>query len=189
MAGFASVLQDRAVAAMIAHAAFPAARTVFEFGCGTGRLAARLLNTELSPGARYTGVDISAIMMRIARERLRRWRDRAVVRISDGSMRSSLPDRGADRFVSTYVLDLLSGEEIAALLAEARRVLADDGLLCLVCLTDGERGVPRLVGGCRPIRLRDYLVPDRWETVYRAVVVAFGVSSEVVIAQPITGRR
>lgn len=192
--------EDPAVREMIAHAALADARTVYEFGCGTGRLAARLLADALSCDARYMGVDVSPTMVRITRGRLRRWPDRAAVAVSDGTPHLPLPDRSIDRFIATYVLDILSGEDVAALIAEARRVLADDGLLCLVSLTDGERGFsrgisalwrrvfrlrPQLVGGCRPIRLRDSLSSEQWEIEHRAIVTAFVVPSEVVVAQPI----
>ena len=81
-------------------------------------------------------------------------------------------DAAFDRFVSNYVLDLLSPADIAAVLVDAHRVLRPDGLLCLVSLTHGttrlSRAVtatldphpplrPSLVGGCRPIELRNYL--------------------------------
>jgi hypothetical protein len=67
----------------------------------------------------------------------------------------------------------------------------------VVSLTDGERGMaravsgfwrlvfsiaPRLVGGCRPIRLRDWVASDLWRIDYRRVVTIFGISSEVVVA-------
>jgi len=40
-----------------------------------------------------------------------------------------------------------------------------------------------LVGGCRPIRLRQYVNPAHWELEYRNVVVAYGVPSEVLVAR------
>jgi SAM-dependent methyltransferase len=44
---------------LIAHASFQDARSVFEFGCGTGKFAAHLLENHLSPTASYLGCDIS----------------------------------------------------------------------------------------------------------------------------------
>ena len=63
--------EDRAIAALIAHADFEHAQSIFEFGCGTGRLAARLLPTPLPDNCHYLGVDISTTMVALARERLR----------------------------------------------------------------------------------------------------------------------
>lgn len=47
------------------------------------------------------------------------------------------PDGSVDRIVSTYVLGLLSREQIDLFLREAFRVLVADGLLCLVSLSYG----------------------------------------------------
>ena len=44
-------------------------------------------------------------------------------------MHVDLPDRSFDRFISTYVLDLLSEENIDSLLSEAYRILRTGGLL------------------------------------------------------------
>jgi len=195
--------EDPALTRLIAHAAFGDARSVFEFGCGTGRFAARLLSGVLPGEARYQGVDISPTMVRIARGRLAPWSERATVGLSDGSMRLPAPDGSCDRIVCTYVLDLLSADDIVAFLGEARRILTPDGMLCVVNLTDGRRGMtrlvsslwrrihavrPQLVGGCRPIRLRDLLSPVEWEIAHRSVVSAFAISSEVVVAKPVRTR-
>ena len=169
---------------------------MFEFGCGTGKFAAQLLAENLPPRCSYTTVDISGTMVRLARERLAPWRDRTRVDRSSGSMTLEADDGAFDHFVSTYVLDLLSDEDIRCLLAEAHRVLAPGGRLCLVGLTRGAGPVaslvtglwewvharrPALLGGCRPIALRDYLDPGLWRIEYRGVRTAFGLSSEVVV--------
>ena len=71
--------EDQAVADLIIHADFDQARAVYEFGCGTGRLAKRLLSSYLPPDCRYQAVDISATMVRLAQERLARWSERVRV--------------------------------------------------------------------------------------------------------------
>jgi ubiquinone/menaquinone biosynthesis C-methylase UbiE len=191
--------EDCATAELIANAAFPKAQSVFEFGVGTGRIAALLLRDHLPATARYRGIDISATMVALARERLASWGSRATVEQSDGSPRIPARDATVDRFVTTYVLDLLSSDDIAAVLAEAQRVLSPEGLLCLVSATygrtPGERlimGVatrlyslsPRLVGGCRAIDLSSFLEPERWRVIHHGVVSKWGVPSEVLIASP-----
>jgi ubiquinone/menaquinone biosynthesis C-methylase UbiE len=172
---------------------------VFELGCGTGRVARALLAERLPSEAEYAGVDLSPEMVRLARERLAPFAERARVRLTDGSLPLPEPDGWADRFLSTYVLDLLSGDEIRAVLSEARRVLRPGGLLCLVSLTRGvnplSRAVvtvwgalhalsPRLVGGCRPLDLEDFVrEQDGWKTRHRERLAAFGVPSEVLVAE------
>jgi SAM-dependent methyltransferase len=106
--------EDRATADLIAHADLCNARAVFEFGAGTGRLAERLLRDHLPATARYHGIDISSTMVALARERQSPWATRTVVEQSDGSPRFGGPERQFDRFLSTYVLDLLSSQDIAA---------------------------------------------------------------------------
>jgi ubiquinone/menaquinone biosynthesis C-methylase UbiE len=189
--------EDRAVRALVAHSQFDTATAVFEYGCGTGRIAADLLTNHLPAGATYVGCDLSTTMIDLARQRLARFGARATLRLTDGSPRLDAADASVDRFLSTYVLDLLSPEDIRALLGEARRILTADGRLCLVSLTYGctllsrtligiwtqiHRMRPSLVGGCRPIALRDFLSESHWRIVHREVVTAFGVPSEVLVA-------
>jgi ubiquinone/menaquinone biosynthesis C-methylase UbiE len=188
--------ENPAINELIAHAAFDSAHSVFEFGCGTGSLAARLLQHHLPADARYVGLDISATMVSLAQERLKPWSDRARVYESEGSPRIPEPDHSFDRFVSTYVFDLLSPEFIARLLSEARRVLVPGGKLCLVSMTFGTSPIsravcwgwqrlwrlrPGIVGVCRPIKLTDYLRADFWKVDYRTGVTSWGISSEVVV--------
>ena len=189
--------ENSAVNELIAHAAFDSAHSVFEFGCGTGALAARLLQDHLPSHARYVGLDISGTMVSLARERLKPWSERARVDQSDGTPCITQPDHSFDRFVSTYVFDLLAPDFIHQLLSEAHRLLVPGGKLCLVSMTFGasplSRAVcwgwqglwrlsPGIVGGCHPIELCEYASSNDWSLVYRATVTSWGISSEVVIA-------
>lgn len=176
---------------------FREASRVLEFGFGTAILAELLFRDYLPPEATYLGLDISPIMADLAKRRLAPWRDRASLRVTDGSMTLDLPEATCDRFVSTFVLDLLSVEDALTLLSEGRRVLRDAGLLCLASLTSGRtpmsRAVtwgwerlhelnPRIVGGCRPVDLRAYLPPGAWSVIHDRVRTAFGLSVEVIVA-------
>lgn len=191
--------EDAALADLVAHAAFAEAEQVLELGCGTGRLAARLLATHLPPAATYLGLDLSPTMVGLAQVRLAPYAGRAQVVLSDGALRFPLPAGVVDRVVATYVLDLLSEADIRQALAEAGRVLRRRGTLCLVSLTPGVTAASRLVGGlwaalfrlhaplvggCRPIQLLTFVDARRWVVLYRRVVTQWGVSSEVVIARP-----
>jgi ubiquinone/menaquinone biosynthesis C-methylase UbiE len=191
--------EDPAVEDMIAHGCFETAQAVCEFGCGTGRLAAGLLAKPLPESASYLGLDSSETMVRLATDRVARWPGRARVLLTDGTPRLPAGDGSFDRLVSTYVLDLLSEQDIRDLLVEARRVLVPQGLLCIVNLTHGRTPFasavtwlwqrvhawrPGLVGGCRPIELRDFLADQLWHIRHQAVVCRFGISSEIVVAAP-----
>ncbi|MDH3673346.1 MAG: class I SAM-dependent methyltransferase [Gammaproteobacteria bacterium] len=189
--------EDRATAMVRLHGDFTAAESVFEFGCGTGRFALHLFEEYLSNTARYRGVDVSPRMVRLAQARLASHSPRAEVILTEGGPPVDEPAGSYDRFVSNYVFDLLSHEDIRAVLREAHRMLRPDGLLCLSGLSSGSgfgsrmvAGVvswiqslrPSLVGGCRPIDLLPFLLESEWQVQHHSKVVPFGIPSEVVVA-------
>ncbi len=160
--------------------------------------------SHLPEEARYLAVDSSTTMVHLANVRLARFGNRVVVQQTDGSLQFETASGSYDRFVSTYVVDLLSVSDIATLLSEAHRLLTREGRLCLVSGTHGSTGLPRLltglwaavhalrpalVGGCRPLELRTLLPTTHWQITYVNVVTAFGIPSEIVIAErrPVTG--
>jgi len=170
---------------------------VFEYGCGTGRFAERLLEQHIPSTGQYLGIDLSPRMIELAQARLRRFGHRAEVRVTDGSLPVTVPSAAYDRFVSNYVFDLLSESDIEAVLGEARRILRVGGLICLVSLSNGSRlGSrlvarilstvnalrPSLIGGCRPIQLSSFLSQMTWEVRYTNQVDPYGIPSEVVVA-------
>ncbi|MGA8279133.1 MAG: class I SAM-dependent methyltransferase [Rhodanobacteraceae bacterium] len=191
--------ENQALEELTEHADLRDARSVFEFGCGTGRFALDLLRHHLPTTARYVGTDISSTMVRLATERLAPFAPRASVALASGKTALPLEDASVDRFIATYVFDLLPALDQRELLAEVARVLRPEGLLCLCGITPGVTASSRLVmgvwqwlfarnaswvGGCRPVRAAEYLSTDTWHTRYRTVVTAWGVASEVVIAAP-----
>jgi ubiquinone/menaquinone biosynthesis C-methylase UbiE len=189
--------ENAAVDVLIRGGAFASAHAVVELGCGTGRLAERLLATELPADALYLGFDVSPRMVERTRRRLALFGARADVRTTDGSPRLPISNASRDRFVSAYVLDLLSEPDTRLAVEEAHRVLLPGGLLCLASLSSGTSRAsralsrawvrvhgfaPLLVGGCRPIDLRPFLERERWEMALCETVVSFAVPTQVVIA-------
>jgi ubiquinone/menaquinone biosynthesis C-methylase UbiE len=189
--------EDPAVDVMLNRGDFAYAKSVLEFGCGTGRLADRLLSDFLAADCRYLGIDASDTMVNLARDRLRPWANRATIRRSNGSCALTETDAGFDRVVSTYVLDLLSRDQIHQFISECRRVLTIEGLLCLVSLSHGQGEPGRLissiwaqlhslspwiVGGCRPIDLTEFLLPSVWQIRHVELIRTFGITSQVVLA-------
>lgn len=190
--------EDRATALVVQHGNFTCAESIFEFGCGTGRFALRLFEDYLPDTARYRGTDVSKNMIQLAKSRLATHSSRAEVILTDGEPPVDEPAEYYDRFVSNYVFDLLSHEDIRAVLREAHRMLRPDGLLCLSGLSSGfdrpsrivagvvswtQSHFPSLVGGCRPVDLRPFLQESEWQTQHYAKVAAFGVPSEIVVAK------
>jgi ubiquinone/menaquinone biosynthesis C-methylase UbiE len=193
----AQVYEHLALKRLVSIAGFEHASAVFEFGCGTGRLAVQLLQERLGEDARYTRVDVSSTMIAIATRRLARWAKRATVSRADGDRSLTYADASFDRFVATYVLDLLSDAAIMTVLREAHRLLMRDGKLCVITSTEGRGRIsrlisatwkrlyeinPNLVGGCRPMHRHSWLDERDWCLDHTEVVTSWGISSEIVIA-------
>jgi len=189
-----------AIKKLIANGHFDQATSVFEFGFGTGRFAQELITECLPPDAIYCGTDISSTMIQLATERLKSFGPRALITLATANVDIPVGDDSIDRFVSTYVFDLLPQASAQKVLGEAHRTLQSNGLLCLVGITEGTTSTsrtvmniwgwifsqkPSIVGGCRPTRLAELLPATHWQIRYRSVVVAWGIASEVVIASPI----
>ncbi len=190
--------EDPPLEDLIAHSDFATAESVFELGCGTGKLAARLLEKHLPPSASYLGCDLSSVMIGLARDRLEPYAERARVASAEPAVRFPLADHSTDRIVSSYVLDLLSEADIRRFFSEAHRTLKPGGKVCLASLTWGIRLLPRIVsalwmlvfrlnpstvGGCRPIHLRSFIEPQQWQVVHQRVLAPFGIPSEVLILE------
>ncbi len=191
--------EDAAIDDLIAHSDFGDAHRVVEIGCGTGRLARRLLDHDLPPDASYLGIELSPRMAALARERLRSHIQRSAVEVADAVVK--FPDAAdcADRVVAAYVFDLLGPTSTATLLEHVTGVLATSGTLCAVSLTDGPSGVaravsrawtgiwrrrPGLVGGCRPIQLADTLNGAGWSIEHLTTITAWTLTSEILVARP-----
>ncbi len=179
------------------HGDFGSAQSLFEFGCGTGRFALRLFESALSPDASYRGVDLSPTMVALARARLAPYAQRAQVSVTDGGPPTDEPADSCDRFVSNYVFDLLAEGEIRSVMREAHRMLRPGGSLCLVGLSSGvgpvsrtvarawgrlQAHLPSIIGGCRPIDLLP-LLSSSWRARHHEKVVAFGITSEVLVVE------
>jgi len=201
-----SFYEDAALDELIAQADFAQAKAIFEFGCGTGRFALRLLSQVLTQSCSYHAIDISDTMVNIAAERLAPFAPRAKVELTPPvaqrePLQFPLTHHSVDRVVSTYVLDLLSDQQIYQVLRESHRVLSAQGKLCLVSLGQGEHWLPKLVsrvwngifrisptivGGCRPLALTHYIDNNAWRVDFHRQIAQFSVPSEVLIATPIS---
>jgi SAM-dependent methyltransferase len=194
--------EDATTDRLMANADLAGDQTIFEFGCGTGRLAAHLL-TVLPASVKYLGVDISPVMIDLATSRLAPWAERAKAVLVDGSLPLPADDRLADRVLSTFVFDLLDADYARTVLDDLRRILTHDGRLCLASLTHGDRLLeqavsrtwtglwrvaPQLVGGCRPIAV-SVLLGDDWHVQHHSRVHRWGLVTDVVIATPSTRQR
>lgn len=112
------------------------ARSVLEVGCGQGYLLEKALR-QLKP-ARLVGVDLSEVMLAIARRRLRRRGETKWISVMQGEA-TSLPlrDTQFDAVLSMGMMEHLDDGLLLNFMREARRVLKPGGHL--VAWTFSER--------------------------------------------------
>ncbi len=138
-------------------------RSVLEVGIGPGHNLPRVCG----PGRRVVGVDVSRRMLALARAQV------AAGEAAAGLARASvlsLPFRVGqfDAVLGTFVVDLLSDQDLPVALGEMTRVLSPGGRLVLGVMElpnrlmreawmAAYRTLPDLVGRCRPIDLGPYL--------------------------------
>jgi ubiquinone/menaquinone biosynthesis C-methylase UbiE len=115
-----------------------AGRDVVDVGCGDGSLV-RWLRSQ---GARVTGVECGAEMLRRARAA-----DPTGAYVDAGGQQLPFDDGSFDIVVYSYSLHHVPLDDIPAALSEARRVLRDDGALYVVepAIDPPERSVGRVV--------------------------------------------
>jgi ubiquinone/menaquinone biosynthesis C-methylase UbiE len=143
--------------------------SVLELGPGTGHGVSALAIAAGAGGSVY-GLDLSARMVHISHQRVRREgrAGRVLLMVGDAAR---LPYRvkSFDAIFMSFVLELFSPEEIPTVLGECRQVLRPGGRLCAVSMTSSgksflmrglyeraQRRFPRLID-CRPIHLAQSL--------------------------------
>lgn len=125
-------------------ARIPAGADVLELGCGPGAEAGRL-----SKDRTYTGVDISGVMIGIAREQVP-----SATFIEHDLTSIDLPDGSFDAVVSLYVLGHLPSSEHRPTIERVHRWLRPGGIFCASFPTgigddteDDWIGAPMFFGG------------------------------------------
>jgi ubiquinone/menaquinone biosynthesis C-methylase UbiE len=164
-------------------------------GVGTGKDQTQIQNA-LMPGGLAAGVDLSPVMVKLARANVPPPGNEALCVADGGGL--PFPDASFDRVISSYVLDLIPARRIPLFVREMQRVLRPGGRLVLVGLTEGttlaSRAVmaawkaiyrlsPASLGGCRPLRMTYPLLRAGFVDVRREVIVQGGMPSEVLSAR------
>lgn len=187
------LFEERAMDVMIEGCGFETGQRVVEVGPGSGFLADKILRkvkeknrnfdgssaVETGKYFSYTGVDMSRTMHDISAQRLAPFLDDGVVNLhvvndTFDFILSGLENGSVDRFIFTYVLDLLPPNVIrgfANTIPEKMNHL-NNAKVCIVNLTFGFSPLSRIVtnvwqilyqilgggyvGGCRPIHALDY---------------------------------
>ncbi|HTU00781.1 MAG TPA: class I SAM-dependent methyltransferase [Candidatus Sulfotelmatobacter sp.] len=112
----------------LVRAAVGAPRTIIDLGCGTGSVAAHLL--ESFPDAQVVGLDLDPTLLALARKRCERHQGRA--RFEEVDLRSerwtSALGAAPDAAVSATALHWLTAEQLARLYRRLAAVLAPGGV-------------------------------------------------------------
>jgi demethylmenaquinone methyltransferase/2-methoxy-6-polyprenyl-1,4-benzoquinol methylase len=165
-------------------------------GVGNGLEYLEML-ARVGPEGFVAGLDLSPVMVHVSRQRaLTRGEPQPALALGN-ALQLPYAANSFDRLFSSYMLDLIPAGEIPAVLSEFRRVLRPGGRLALVGLTEGEgpisegimsiwkglyRVQPAWLGGCRPVRLRDFVREAGFTFVQRWYVSQWGYPSEIVSA-------
>jgi ubiquinone/menaquinone biosynthesis C-methylase UbiE len=191
--------EDPPTAKLIEQISLMAPNSIFELGCGTGRVAEKLLGNH---DCRYLGVDVSETMITLAKDRLRRFANSNLSRV-DGTSALPADSHSFDLVFSTYVFDLMKRADIHNHLAEVWRILKPGGVFANIALTYGTgkiskllsaawekiQGInPKAVGGCRPLKMVEILrdqQPHLFAIDTVDVICRFGICSELVTAKKI----
>lgn len=139
--------------------------SVLEVAVGTGLAFRELVRSN--PRGRTHGIDLSPGMLTRAERKVRAFPGHWCL-ARGSALALPFPDGGFDLLLNNYMFDLLSMAEMERALAEFHRVLRPGGRLVLVNMTHGEsaptrlfeaayRLSPRLMGGCRGVRLAPLL--------------------------------
>jgi ubiquinone/menaquinone biosynthesis C-methylase UbiE len=165
--------------------------SLLEVGVGTGK-DQQIMAGGLGTGVAVFGVDISYKMARLAHSRAG-----TPTLQADAHHLPYAPGR-FDCLFSAFMLDLIPAAGIPDILAEFWRVLRPGGRAVLVSLTEGTNLPSRLVvgawkaayaaspvvcGGCRPLRLSQWVEAAHFETIEDDVVVQMGVPCEILAAR------
>ena len=164
---------------------------VLEVAVGTGPAFAEIVRRN--PGGRNVGIDLSPGMLKKAEGRLAR----EVLTNFQLSVGSALhiqePDAAFDVLMNNYMFDLLARDNWPRVLGEFHRVLKPGGRLVMSGMTPGEgfgSGIydrlynlsPKLIGGCRGIRMTGPLEENGFSVLSRDYVQQMLFPSEIILA-------
>lgn len=158
--------------------------TILEIGCGTGRNLARA--AELYPGAELFGVDLSSMMLEVARKTLKHVGLRGRVTLAHGDATSFdaaalLGRRTFDRVFFSYSLSMIP--DWRAALAHGASLLARDGAMHVVDFGRLD-GLPRPFAGSLSWWLRQFHVVPRDDLEHEMQRLSVNRRMDLVFEQP-----
>ncbi len=158
---------------------------------GTGAVFAELVRRN--PNGKNIGIDLSPKMLAKAKKRLQMFPDGNYSLDIASAFALPVASGSIDLLMNNYMFDLIAYEDMDKVLVEFRRVLQPAGRLVVVNMTIGERGSsgiydylyrlsPKLMGGCRGVRLQDRLELNGFNVDSREYCQQMLFPSEVILA-------
>lgn len=180
--------ESRSLDAGLERAHIRDGESVLEVAVGTGIAFREILRRN--PSGRNVGIDLTAAMLRRARQKAERSGVPFELIVADARS-LSFDDASFDVVVNNNVLGLLPQAHLAPILAEMSRVLRPGGRLLIVTMM---RPATRLadwiyrvgaewLGGWRAVDIEPLVGDAGFESVSREVVMQHGIPSEVLIAR------
>ena len=172
--------------------------TVLEPGFGTGQVLAALAEIVCEEGFVF-GLDVSDGMVEATRKRLVKLGLGGRAELVRGDA-TSMPfeDDFFDAVFMSFTLELFPEDQIPVVLTECRRVLKENGRLCVACMSDrgkntammrlyawSHRKFPHLVD-CRPIFARKALECSGFEITHERILSMWGLPVEIILGIPST---
>lgn len=167
--------------------------TVLEIGFGTGHCLKQMAESVGEEGRIY-GIDISAGMLKISKQRLEEagLLDRVKLYCQD-ALKMPYEDNKFDVVFMSFTLELFDTPEIPKVLDEIERVLKSNGRLGVVSMSKEDGGSILLrvyewthnkfpkYADCRPIYIEQSIKNAGFEIEYKEKVKLFGLPVEIVI--------
>ncbi len=187
-----SLTESRARDQAVELAEIQNGQDILEVAVGTGLAFYEIV--KRNPGGTNIGVDISKGMLKKAETRLRKISGANYTLKIGSAFNLEEENEHFDLVMNNYMFDLIPFDDMAAILEEFRRVLKKGGKLVLVNMTKGEkfgstiydeisRISPRLMGGCRGIRLSEKLKSGGFTVKSREYYQQLLFPSEVILAE------
>jgi ubiquinone/menaquinone biosynthesis C-methylase UbiE len=172
--------------------------TVLEIGFGTGRAIVSMASAAGDKGKVY-GIDISDAMLHKAGRRVRKaGLAKGVVLQRGDAAQLSFKENFFDAIFMSFTLESFDTPEIPIILKECKRVLKDDGRLCVVALSKKDKDTfmvrlyervhrmfPRYVD-CRPIFVRQTLEESGFLTAEATEMPMWGLPLSIILARKAT---
>jgi ubiquinone/menaquinone biosynthesis C-methylase UbiE len=183
--------ESRARARAIELARIEDGQDILEVAVGTGLAFYEIV--KRNPHGHNVGIDLSAGMLEKATDRMKNLAGANFSLAVGTAFKLPAQTESVDLLVNNYMFDLIPYADMDQVLAEFRRVLKAAGKLMLVNMTNGEtlgsklydfiyRLSPKIMGGCRGVRLADKLKRHGFVVEVREYHQQMLFPSEVILA-------